>query len=104
MLELVILGLATWRISSLLVNEDGPWDLLGRLRDTLGVSYDELSRPVGENVIARALTCVWCVSPYLALAFYLAYQLIPGPTMVLGWILAISSIAIIVEEVANGPR
>lgn len=104
MLELVILGLATWRISSLLVNEDGPWDLLGRLRDTLGVSYNEFSEPEGSNVLSRMLTCVWCISPWVAGLVYLSWVWIPTTTLAITTVLALSGFAIIVEKWVNGPR
>lgn len=104
MLELVILGLATWRISSLLVNEDGPWDVLARLRDTLGVSYNEFSEPVGSNVVAELLTCVWCISPWIAGLVYGSWLLTPATTLAISTILALSAIAIIVEKWVNGPR
>jgi hypothetical protein len=59
---LLVLGLATWRVTSLLVEEGGPWNLLGRLRHRLGVRYDEASRAYGLNVLSEALTCAWCLS------------------------------------------
>lgn len=61
---LLILILATWRISNLIVddNEDGPWELLPRLRYVAGVRYDDKSRPYGTNVVARAILCIWCTS------------------------------------------
>lgn len=62
MVQLLIGILATWRISSLLVNESGPYDIMGRFRDRVGVAYDERSRPYGKNVVATMLLCLWCTS------------------------------------------
>lgn len=64
----VIVTLATWRIASLLVNEDGPFDIFARFRKFIGVYYDYYSRKQGKNVVARAFTCVWCLSVWIALA------------------------------------
>lgn len=58
----MIIGLACWRATSLIVEEDGPWDILANLRHLIGVRYDEWSESYGLNVVASALTCVWCAS------------------------------------------
>lgn len=60
--ELVVFGLATWRISSLIVDEDGPFLLFAKLRHAIGVRYDEYSYPVGKNWVADQMTCIWCMS------------------------------------------
>jgi hypothetical protein len=59
--------LATWRLTSLLHKEDGPFDVFALARDAAGVRYDELSRPVSENPVGKALTCFWCTSIWSAL-------------------------------------
>lgn len=64
--RLVIVGLVVWRISSLLVNEDGPFNLFAKFRHKIGVYYDEYSVAHGRNVIAGAFTCVWCISFWVA--------------------------------------
>ena len=51
--------LATWRISSLLVNEGGPWDVLAKVRYILGVRYDQYSNCQSPG---NVLCCVWCTS------------------------------------------
>jgi hypothetical protein len=61
-LEIVVLGLATWRISSMLVDEDGPFTVFARVRHLIGVRFDEMSYPVGKNWVADQLTCIWCTS------------------------------------------
>ena len=64
----IIVALATWRITSLLVNEDGPYDIFARIRKFIGVYYDEMNEPQGKNVIAEAITCIWCASVWIAFA------------------------------------
>lgn len=101
MLDLLILGLATWRISSLVVNENGPWDILARFRDLAGVRYDQHSDRYGLNVFANLLVCVWCISPWIAGLVYLAWALAPQATMVVATVLALSAFAVAVEEWVN---
>lgn len=97
-LEFVILGLATWRLTSLAVYEDGPWDFLARLRHLIGVRYDEKSEPYGENVIATLLTCVWCASPWLAVLLLIGFAVNPTVTLWIASPFALSAIAVMVEE------
>jgi hypothetical protein len=55
---LVVGVLAVWRITHLLQAEDGPWDLVLRLR-----------RRVGDSVFGQLLDCFYCLSLYVALPF-----------------------------------
>lgn len=63
----VVLSLASWRITSLLVNEGGPFDIFARFRGFIGVYYDEYSNVHGKNVFAKAFTCVWCLGFWISL-------------------------------------
>lgn len=69
--------LATYRLSSLLVSERGPYDIFGRLRDWAGVTYDEQSQPTGDSELAQALACIWCASVWVggAVAALQGYRL-----------------------------
>lgn len=67
-LAFLILCLAAWRMTSLLVVEDGPYDMFSRIRKAVGVYYDEYSTPQGKNVVSRALICIWCFSVWVATA------------------------------------
>lgn len=82
--------LAIWRITSLLVKEDGPLDMFARFRDLAGVRYDEYSQCTG-NPLAKGLCCFWCASIWVAI-----------PSVLLGFqwydIFALSAGAILIEE------
>ena len=95
---LVILGLAVWRVSSLLVNEEGPWELFARLRHRLGVRYDVRSKPIGTTMVSKALTCVWCTSVWVGTGGGVFYLLAPRLTMALCLPLALSAVAILVNK------
>ena len=54
-----ILGiLAVWRVTHLLNAEDGPWDLLVRMR-----------RLAGQGFFGRLLDCFYCLSLWVAIPF-----------------------------------
>lgn len=54
-LRFVLAVLATWRLTHLLAREDGPGDLLARLR-----------RRLGEGAAGRFLDCFHCLSVWVA--------------------------------------
>lgn len=103
----VVLGLVCWRITSLLVNEDGPLDIFARFRRRIGVYYDEYSNVHGKNVIARALTCVWCTSVWVAvpLAIFASYSANNRTWIALAqflfYALSISAMAIVVDNLVG---
>jgi hypothetical protein len=53
--QLALAALATWRVSALLAQEDGPWDAIARLRAALG-----------DGAWGRLLDCLRCVSLWVA--------------------------------------
>jgi hypothetical protein len=102
--DFVVLGLATWRLTSLVVKEDGPWNLLARLRHLIGVRFDAASQPYGLNIVAEALTCMWCSSVWVGVAFSLSYLTFPEPTRLVGFPLALSAAALVLQRlVTNEP-
>jgi len=54
--ELTVGATAAWRLTHLLHAEDGPWDVLIRLR-----------KLAGDGVWAKMLDCFYCVSVWVAL-------------------------------------
>jgi hypothetical protein len=60
-LNFILYSLATWRISSLLVCEDGPADVFKRLRAAVCRS----------PFFSGLLSCVWCCSVWVGMAFAL---------------------------------
>lgn len=75
--EVLIIGLAAWRLAVLIVAEDGPFQMFAKLRRLAGVR-------AGREItgLAFALTCVWCMSAYTAAAGWLTWELIsPWPVL-----------------------
>lgn len=73
-LTLIMLALATFRVSVLLVDEHAPFGLAQRWRDFIGVRDGEHTS-VQPNVIAGIFSCVWCMSLWVGLAFTGLYAL-----------------------------
>jgi hypothetical protein len=61
--DFLLAALATWRVSALLVREDGPYDLIARVR-----------KAMANTMPGRALECFYCTSLWVAAppAFWLA--------------------------------
>ncbi len=87
-MTLLVAVLATWRLAHLLAREDGPFDVVVYLRAS-----------AGNNLLGRAMDCVYCLSLWLAIpfAFLLADRL---PQWIAAW-LAISGGACMIERFAE---
>jgi len=101
MLKLITLSLATWRVSSLLASEAGPFDVFGRLRTLLGVRKGPDGAEYGTNELARMITCVWCCSLWVGAGWVIGYWLIPDVIVWLALPFALSAGVVIVEEVTH---
>lgn len=77
LLDLVILALATWRMSHLLAFEDGPWHLFERLRYLSGVRYDAESRQIATTHLAEGVLCTWCNSVWFGMLWAALYTVTP---------------------------
>ena len=88
-IRFVLSTLTTWRVSHLLAAEDGPWEILARLRMRIE-SYG----------FGKLLDCFGCVSIWVAapLSLFLSRAL---PDIFLCW-LALSSAAFLLER--TGPQ
>jgi hypothetical protein len=85
MLDFLVASLATWRMTSLLVRERGPYDLLARARRA------SRTTPVGG-----AFACFYCASLWVAapIAFWLVGASRSWPVV---W-LAISGLAVLLDR------
>lgn len=99
----VLCALAVWRLTSLLYREDGPFDMFPRLRKWVGVYYDEHSVMQGRNVVARAMTCFWCLSLWVSLPFSMIvpHNSVNIHPLAAWWIiwLALSTAAIVIDSI-----
>jgi len=96
--EFIILALATWRVSSLLASERGPWGVLERLRAWAGVRYRD-GQVGADPEFGKWLICAWCSSITLGVAAAILYWLLDDIAIWLALPFALSAIACILSEV-----
>jgi hypothetical protein len=101
-LEFAVYCLATWRISSLLVNEAGPFDIFVKIREVFGIKHkDKIPYEYPETFFTQLLSCVWCVSIWVAMVVTLLWLSIPVVAFVLSLPFAISAGAIIIDRLKS---
>ena len=98
--RIIILCLATWRLTSLLNIESGPFGLLSKFRLLIGIRVDEYSNVYGKNQIAEMVACHWCLSIWIGIAVAVSYYLWND----VWWLmlpLALSAVSIIIDRIAT---
>jgi len=102
MIEIAVLILATWRLVSLLANEEGPYQVFERIRYLVGVRYtdenDKNSDRYGLNQFARLILCPWCSSVWIGMGWALLFGLSQFVTFYLALPFALSAGAIFLHE------
>ena len=81
MLDFLLLSLAVWRVTALLVYDSGPRDVFVRLRDVLG----------------GPLSCFWCTSVWVSLVASFVY----APKKLLSW-WAVAGASVLIDEIRMG--
>ena len=102
MTDYLILALATWRISSLLANEAGPYDAFERLRKRAGTYYDDYSNAQGKNELAKMLICTWCNSVWVGTLWLILYLAFNDYAVYLACPFAASTFVIAVDNYLRG--
>lgn len=90
-MRVLLAMLATWRLSHLIVAEDGPWDVVVRVR-----------RRAGSGTFGRLMDCFYCTSLWIAAPLALVVTREPWAWLV-AW-LAVSGGACLLERVTAGDR
>jgi hypothetical protein len=87
-MELIIILLAVWRLTHLIQAEDGPFDLIYKLREL-----------AGNSVIGKLMDCFYCLSIWISLipGIYYGNSIINKILLTLSF----SGGAIILEKLTN---
>jgi len=96
--ETITLTLVVWRLTSLLVREDGPFDVFAKLRMFLGVRFNQASQMYGVNVLSRGIICFWCCSMWVSLAVALFASYSVNIHTFIAAVLVLSSLAILLDN------
>lgn len=95
-LDVVIIGLAGWRLASLLVTEEGPGLIFMRFRMWLGVREEPGEQSSG--FFPLVFSCMWCMSVWTTLLAAGIWYLEPVAVM----IVAAMAVALIPEALYGG--
>ena len=88
MMRFGVAALATWRVTHLLANEDGPADAIVRIREKLG-----------DSQLGALMDCFKCTSMWVAIPF--AFLVAKKPAdRVAAW-LALSGAACVIQEITS---
>ena len=102
--SLLIYGLAVWRISSLIVSEDGPFRAFRFLRTLTGIQHDAEGHvyAIPDTLPAKLFSCLWCSSVWVSGGLALLHYFSSAIAFYLALWMALSAIAIITEKWVRG--
>lgn len=83
-----VAALGTWRVTHLLVHEDGPADAVARLREQLG-----------DSPLGGWMDCFYCASMWIAIPFAIFAAKKPVDRLA-AW-LALSGVACLIDELTS---
>ena len=96
----IYLSLASWRLASLIANEDGPWQMFQRFRQ-LAEKWCNKYKFCSELGLHELVTCEWCNSVWIGAGLTLLYLWIGDTILYLALPLALSTVVIIIKYVIH---
>lgn len=95
-LQIIILPIALWRVSHMIVNERGFMDIFVHIRSLFGILHDDDGIPIAipDENWALLLSCVWCLSMFLAIPYVIAVYFLGDWVMWFSLPFALSALAI----------
>lgn len=75
--QIVILGLACWRLSFLLSHEAGPFDIFVTLRKSLGAREVLPGAWTSDRFLGKLILCPLCLSVWIATGLCIGVMLVP---------------------------
>lgn len=77
LLRIIVGGVATWRVSHMLLYENGPFHIFRFIRIRLGVIYHHSEENYVVGYKYEITTCIWCLSMWVGLAVTLLQRWSP---------------------------
>ncbi len=99
-MEFLILILALWRLSCLLIMERGFGDIFLLIREAIGINHTDDGRPneIPDTNLGRLFSCTWCLSMFLALPLSVLVYFFKDVMILVSLPFAISAGTIIVDK------
>lgn len=94
MLDLILIALATIRLTTLMVDEEAPFGIMRRIRNLLGATQTACEGQRETGRITNALCCVDCTSVWAAAIVVALWVYAPA----LVWVLAASGATVLVNR------
>lgn len=103
--DVLLIGLAAWRVTSMLAWEEGPFGAFFHLRRLIGITHGETGEPFAWPTWwpASAFSCPWCLSILVVLGIGSLWILWPYGRYFI-WAMAASAVAALVETGVNRIR
>lgn len=98
-LDVLIMGLACWRIASMVVNEDGPWFVFDNMRRLVRAGDYNDYPPPDRRWYIGIFECIWCCSMWVGIGFAVVYWFSPSLAVLVSVPFAISAWAVVINTV-----
>lgn len=100
MLTAITAVFATWRLTSLLVQEAGPFDIFKKLREAVGLEHDDSGNVIDSSggLLATLLICSFCTSLWVAVGVFALILVFPGTAVYILAPFALSAGAIVIDR------
>lgn len=89
-----LIALAVWRLGHLLARERGPYAILTRWRESIGIQHEDDEPSSWSGELAEWLMCAYCRGILLAIMLTVTWFLVPW----LVWALAAAALALMVGK------
>ncbi len=102
-IDFIVYGLATWRLASLLVREDGPWGIFRELRELALIQHDEDGEIflIPHTFFGEMLSCVLCASIWVAFFWVVFWMAWPWMAIRVAIMFGFSTVAILIDQKVN---
>ena len=97
---ILLLGLATWRISYMLMYDAGPGQMFYKFRKARGIDHDDDGSPFfyPPGFWGGLLECMYCTSIWVGTFIGLGWAVLPFYVELCCIPFALSAVAVIIEE------
>lgn len=96
----IYLGLAAWRLASLVANEDGPWQVFKRIRERAEM-WCKKYKFCSDFGLYELFSCEWCNSVWIGAGLTLLYLWMGNSILYVALPLALSTVVIVIKYIVE---